>query len=336
MSTASTAREALLSAALAALTELPWSSVRMVDVASAAGVSRQTLYNEFGSKDGLARALVRREADLYLHGVERLLDGGGDRPAPDRLVALAEWTVGQARARPLLRALLTGCWGEWLPAPRPVRAGAAQSPVPAQRRADAGAPATTDLVALVRDRTAAALHHSRTGDHARPGDRSRTGDRSWPADPVRPTEHSRAADRTAEPARLPRRPVRGRTAPSPAQAPAPPPAVLEPTGKDAPGSWGPLGQQGPQGQQGLRGQQALQGQQEAQAPQGVQGAPGSQGAPGAQGSLPGRADLLHRCELAIRLALAHVIAPGAEPVGPFVRTAVTARISAPTPRAGAR
>ncbi|MGQ5228634.1 helix-turn-helix domain-containing protein, partial [Streptomyces sp. yara] len=39
----------------------PWSAVRMVDVAAAAGVSRQTLYNEFGSKDGLARALVRRE-----------------------------------------------------------------------------------------------------------------------------------------------------------------------------------------------------------------------------------------------------------------------------------
>ncbi len=38
----------------------------MVDVAAAAGVSRQTLYNEFGSKDGLARALVRREADGYL------------------------------------------------------------------------------------------------------------------------------------------------------------------------------------------------------------------------------------------------------------------------------
>ncbi|MEV6400687.1 TetR/AcrR family transcriptional regulator, partial [Streptomyces sp. NPDC051907] len=113
-----TARESLLNAALAALADQPWSGVRMVDVASAAGVSRQTLYNEFGSKDGLARALVRREADGYLHGVDRVLAAQAAGTA-DRLVSVAEWTVGQARARPLLRALLTGCWGERLPAPRP-------------------------------------------------------------------------------------------------------------------------------------------------------------------------------------------------------------------------
>ncbi|MFF1957671.1 TetR/AcrR family transcriptional regulator [Streptomyces sp. NPDC058220] len=166
-----TAREALLDAALSALTDLPWSAVRMVDVASAAGVSRQTLYNEFGSKDGLARALVRREADVYLHGVERLLAEWAD-PA-DRLVAVAERTVREARARPLLRALLTGCWGEWLPAPRPVRASAAPSGVPAQRRADAGPLAAAELVALVRDRSAAALDRGRT-DHRLPG-HSRVG-----------------------------------------------------------------------------------------------------------------------------------------------------------------
>ncbi|MER5883576.1 TetR/AcrR family transcriptional regulator [Streptomyces sp. NPDC001941] len=159
-----TAREALLSAALAALSGLPWSGVRMVDVASAAGVSRQTLYNEFGSKDGLARALVRREADAYLHGVERVLAHRAD-PA-DRLVSVAEWTVGEARTRPLLRALLTGCWGDRLPAPRPAhRAGAAA--VPAQRRADAGPPGPADLLAAVRDRSLAALEQARTGARTR-------------------------------------------------------------------------------------------------------------------------------------------------------------------------
>ncbi|MGW4277962.1 TetR/AcrR family transcriptional regulator, partial [Streptomyces seoulensis] len=54
------ARESLLDAAYVALARLPWPAVRMVDVAAAAGVSRQTLYNEFGGKDGLARALVSR------------------------------------------------------------------------------------------------------------------------------------------------------------------------------------------------------------------------------------------------------------------------------------
>ncbi|HEY9367454.1 helix-turn-helix domain-containing protein, partial [Streptomyces sp.] len=129
------ARDALLNAALAALNRLPWSAVRMVDVASAAGVSRQTLYNEFGSKEGLARALVRREADAYLRGVERIL---ADRPpVPDLLAFVAEWIVTEAADRPLLRALLTGSWNERLPAPRPARAGAHASAVPAQRRADA-------------------------------------------------------------------------------------------------------------------------------------------------------------------------------------------------------
>ncbi|MFI1395107.1 TetR/AcrR family transcriptional regulator [Streptomyces sp. NPDC020681] len=156
-----TARESLLNAALLALAEQPWSAVRMVDVASAAGVSRQTLYNEFGSKDGLARALVRREADAYLHGVDRLLAEPAG-PA-DRLAALAEWTAGEARARPLLRALLTGCWGERLPTPRPARRGAVLAGVPAQRRADAGLPGPSDVVAAVRDRSLAALEQGRPG-----------------------------------------------------------------------------------------------------------------------------------------------------------------------------
>lgn len=139
------AREALLDAALAALVHRPWPAVRMADLAAAARVSRQTLYNEFGSKEGLARALVRREADAYLHGVRNLLAAPG--PPERNLVAVAEWTVARAAVRPTLRALLTGAWNERLPQPRPVRPGARPAPVPAQRRADAGPPAPGELVA---------------------------------------------------------------------------------------------------------------------------------------------------------------------------------------------
>ncbi len=156
-----TARESLLNAALSALAELPWYAVRMVDVASAADVSRQTLYNEFGSKDGLARALARREADVYLHGVDQLL--AERTPPADRLAAVAEWTVGEARAKPLLRALLTGCWGERLPTPKPVRRGTPPAGPPAQRRADAGLPAPSDVIATVRDRSLTALEGRRNG-----------------------------------------------------------------------------------------------------------------------------------------------------------------------------
>ncbi|MFJ5938094.1 TetR/AcrR family transcriptional regulator [Streptomyces sp. NPDC003444] len=140
-----TAREALLDAALAALAHRPWSAVRMADLAAAARVSRQTLYNEFGSKDGLARALVRREADAYLQGVRTLLADPG--PPARTLAALAEWIVARTAARPVLRALLTGAWDARLPAPRPARPGARPAAVPAQRRADAGPPAPGELVA---------------------------------------------------------------------------------------------------------------------------------------------------------------------------------------------
>ena len=102
-------------AAYTALAQRPWSAVRMVDVAAVAGVSRQTLYNEFGSKEGLARALVRREADAYLAGVERALAAHSD--ARERLTATAEWTASTARENALVRAMLTGCWSERLPSP---------------------------------------------------------------------------------------------------------------------------------------------------------------------------------------------------------------------------
>ncbi|MET9254297.1 TetR/AcrR family transcriptional regulator [Streptomyces sp. NPDC003717] len=148
------ARESLLDAAYAALARRPWPAVRMVEVAVAAGVSRQTLYNEFGGKDGLGRALVRREADGYLAGVDRALTGAGD--VPDRLVATAEWTVSAARDNALVRALLTGCWGERLPAPV-LRAVPSVSAAPAQHRADGPLPSPADLVVLVRDRAAALL-----------------------------------------------------------------------------------------------------------------------------------------------------------------------------------
>jgi AcrR family transcriptional regulator len=148
-----------LDAAYTALTRRAWAAVRMVDVAVVAGVSRQTLYNEFGSKEGLARALVRREADAYLAGVERALKAHSD--ARERLVATAEWTTSVARSNALVRALLTGCWSERLPAPT-LTAVPSSSAVPAQRRADGPLPSPAELVALVRDRAVASLSASKT------------------------------------------------------------------------------------------------------------------------------------------------------------------------------
>ena len=151
------ARDSLLDAAFAALAHRPWPRIRMVDVARAAGVSRQTLYNEFGSKNGLARALVRRETGAYLRGVDRVLLAPSGAAPGERLVAVAEWTVGQARVNPLVRAAITGCWDAWLPSPDRLDA----LPRPERFRAPGGAatgiPSPSQLIGEVRDRAVAAL-----------------------------------------------------------------------------------------------------------------------------------------------------------------------------------
>ncbi|MDX3225706.1 TetR/AcrR family transcriptional regulator [Streptomyces sp. ME19-01-6] len=149
------ARESLLDAAFTALADRPWTVVRMVDVALAAGVSRQTLYNEFGSKDGLARALVRREAEAYLTGVERALSGASGAVGPnERLAAAAGWTVRAAAANPLVRAVLTGCWDERLPSPQRTGIGVGSGPAPSARRPGVPdpLPSPVELLGEIRDR----------------------------------------------------------------------------------------------------------------------------------------------------------------------------------------
>jgi AcrR family transcriptional regulator len=153
------ARKALLDAAFATLAHRPWSAVRMASVAAKAGVSRQTLYNEFGGKSGLARALLLREADAYLTGVDRALAGHGD--AIERLTAIAEWTVSSTQANALVRAMLTGYWSEQLPSPT-LSAVSSSSAASAQRCVDDPLPTPADFVVLVRDRAVAVLSTSDT------------------------------------------------------------------------------------------------------------------------------------------------------------------------------
>jgi AcrR family transcriptional regulator len=47
-----------------------WAAASMSDVATAAGVSRQTVYNEFGSRQALVEAYVRREVETLIGEVE--------------------------------------------------------------------------------------------------------------------------------------------------------------------------------------------------------------------------------------------------------------------------
>ncbi|GAB2493182.1 TetR family transcriptional regulator [Nocardiopsis aegyptia] len=102
-----TARERLMDAAYAEVVAGAWAERRMADIAAAAQVSRQTLYNVFGSKEGLLQAIVVREVNALLDDVVGLLAAEEADPAhavsrSTRLILLA------ARDNPLLHAVVTG------------------------------------------------------------------------------------------------------------------------------------------------------------------------------------------------------------------------------------
>ena len=98
--------EALLDAARDAAVAGRWSDVRMADLAGAAGVSRQTLYNEFGHRDGLAAALAVRESARFLGGAVAVFEASPGDPA-DALGAAAAWALRTAADDPVVKAALT-------------------------------------------------------------------------------------------------------------------------------------------------------------------------------------------------------------------------------------
>src|SRR5271154_5080105 len=110
-----TTRDALLDAAYDVVVAGNWQSARMLDVAGAAGVSRQTLYNEFGSKDSLAQALAMREAQRFIDGTNRFLDEMNPGAPMDAVAGATEWTLREASDNPLLKAVLTDNTSELLP-----------------------------------------------------------------------------------------------------------------------------------------------------------------------------------------------------------------------------
>lgn len=112
--TVATTRELLLDAAYDAALAGDWERVRMADVARAAGVSRQTLYYEFGSKDKLAEALSLREAARWIAGAEAAVVGHEGSPS-EAIAAGTQWTLEEAERNPLLKAVLTDDVGGLLP-----------------------------------------------------------------------------------------------------------------------------------------------------------------------------------------------------------------------------
>jgi AcrR family transcriptional regulator len=105
--TRSLLRERLLDAAGELLRERAWASISMADIAGGAGVSRQTLYNEIGSREDFAQAYVLRESDRFLATVQRAVGEHLDDPHA-ALRAAFEVFLDAAAANQLIQTVLAG------------------------------------------------------------------------------------------------------------------------------------------------------------------------------------------------------------------------------------
>jgi len=103
-------RGTLLDGAAELLRERDWVDITMADIAAAAGVSRQTLYSEFGSRAEFAQALFLREADRFLADVERAVNSNLDDPVA-ALAAAFDVFLTAAAEHPLIRSIVSGAGG---------------------------------------------------------------------------------------------------------------------------------------------------------------------------------------------------------------------------------
>jgi AcrR family transcriptional regulator len=105
-----TMRERIVEAAIETTSLRGWSAVTMGGLADRVGVSRQTVYNEVGSKPALAEAVVAHELAGFLSLVEMAFDAHPD----DAVAALGEASRGvleRARDNRLLRAIVSATYG---------------------------------------------------------------------------------------------------------------------------------------------------------------------------------------------------------------------------------
>jgi AcrR family transcriptional regulator len=100
-------RDSILDGMRELLLTRDWSSITLSDVAKAAGISRQTIYNEFGSRQGLAQGYALRLADRLVDQIHASInDNVGDVYAAF-LQGFRDFFTESA-ADPLVISLLTG------------------------------------------------------------------------------------------------------------------------------------------------------------------------------------------------------------------------------------
>ncbi|HWO46541.1 MAG TPA: TetR family transcriptional regulator [Solirubrobacterales bacterium] len=99
-------RRTVFDAAREQLGQQRWAEITMADIATGAGVSRQTLYNEFGNRNEFGFAFVIHEAERFMDDVEEAVLEHRDDPRAAILAAL-EHFLRTAADDPLISILLS-------------------------------------------------------------------------------------------------------------------------------------------------------------------------------------------------------------------------------------
>ena len=100
-------RDSVLDAMRDLLLTRDWSAITLSDVARAAGISRQTIYNEFGSRQGLAQGYALRLADRLVDAVDAAMDANVGNIYEAFLQGFRSF-FAESAADPLVISLLTG------------------------------------------------------------------------------------------------------------------------------------------------------------------------------------------------------------------------------------
>jgi len=100
-------RDSILDGMRELLLTRDWSSITLSDVAKAAGISRQTIYNEFGSRQGLAQGYALRLADRLVDQIEDAIGGNAGDIYAAFLQGFRDF-FAESAADPLVISLLTG------------------------------------------------------------------------------------------------------------------------------------------------------------------------------------------------------------------------------------
>lgn len=99
------ARQRIVDAAIELAGSTGWNAVRMVDIATRAGVSRRTVFNEFGSKAAVLEAMSWQNTSRYLAGSAAVFEENIDDPVA-AVTAIAEFVLRTIAEDPLAAVVL--------------------------------------------------------------------------------------------------------------------------------------------------------------------------------------------------------------------------------------